>query len=408
MSKIHALTFVTITLFLDTVGFGLIIPIFPTLLVEITGGDMASSSAMSGYLTTVFAVAQLLFSPLLGSLSDRFGRRPVLITSLFFLSINFLILGLADSLWLLFLGRVLTGITAATYATASALIADVSPSSERAQNFGLMGIAFGLGFIFGPALGGVLGSWDVRAPFFAAAGLTLLNTMYGLFFLQETLPKEQRRTFAWKRANPVGAMRQISRYPALSGLIACMFLYAIGHHVFPSNWNFYTIERFAWSPLDVGLSLAFVGVMAVAVQGGLLRWVIPKFGAERVACFGIGATILAYLGVASAASVTTLYIWIAISSLGGLTGPAVQSIMTNQLPQNEQGELQGVIASVNSLAMILGPLAITQSFTYFTSPTTPIYLPSAAFLFAAAITVISLGIFVRQASRLNRLLHSGN
>jgi len=183
MSKIHALTFVTITLFLDTVGFGLIIPIFPTLLVEITGGDMASSSAMSGYLTTVFAVAQLLFSPLLGSLSDRFGRRPVLITSLFFLSINFLILGLADSLWLLFLGRVLTGITAATYATASALIADVSPSSERAQNFGLMGIAFGLGFICGPALGGVLGSWDVRAPFFAAAGLTLLNTMYGLFFL---------------------------------------------------------------------------------------------------------------------------------------------------------------------------------------------------------------------------------
>ena len=400
MQRKHALTFVTITVFLDTIGFGIIVPIMPEYLTQLAGIDLSAASAMSGYLMVSFAVTNFLFAPLLGSLSDRYGRRPVLMLSLFFYGVSYLIAGFATALWVLFIGRFLTGITSATYATASALIADVSPPEQRAQNFGLLGLAFGLGFIFGPTIGGILGAWDLRAPFFVAAALTFINTAYGFFFLKETLSADNRRAFELRRANPLGALRQIKRYPILLGLIIGMFIFNIGHHVYPANWNFYAIEKFRWTPIEVGLSMGFVGLLAAIVQGGLIRVVIPKYGAVRCAAFGLFCAATAYLGIAFAASTMSVYLWFLVSAFAGLSGPAITSIMSNQLPQNEQGELQGIMASAMSLASIIGPLLMTQTFAFFTSYDTPVYLPGSAFIVAALLTVVALAIFLQQVHKL--------
>lgn len=391
--KRHALTFVTITVFLDTVGFGLIMPVLPEFLMQLTGYELADTASIAGYLVVCYALLQFLFSPIAGNLSDRFGRRPVLLISLFMYGINYLIAGLATTLWVLFIGRVLTGITSATYATANALIADVSPPEERAQNFGLMGMAFGLGFVFGPSLGGFLGEIDIRLPFYVAAGLAGLNTLYGFFTLRETLPADQRRTFEWRRANPVGMLLQVKKFPILVGLISVMFIYNIGHHVYPSNWNFYTIEKFDWTPLDVGLSMGLVGILMALVQGVLIRLVIPRWGAAKTAFVGFSAAAVAYFGIASAANSMAVYAWCIVSALAGLIGPAVTSIMANQVPQNEQGELQGINASVGSIAAIIGPLLMTQSFSYFTGADTPFYFPGVAFTIAGVLAVGSLLIF---------------
>jgi DHA1 family tetracycline resistance protein-like MFS transporter len=392
-SKRHALVFVTITVFLDTVGFGVIMPVLPEFLMQLTGGGLSETSSIAGYLVVFYASLQFLFAPVLGNLSDRYGRRSVLLISLFFYAVNYLIAGLATTLWVLFIGRILTGITSATYATANALIADVSPPEERAQNFGLLGVAFGLGFIFGPTIGGLLGEWDVRAPFFAAAGLAALNTLYGALVLKETLPADRRREFDWRRANPLGMLVQLRRYPILVGLVTAMFIYNIGHHVYPSNWNFYTIEKFNWTPLDVGLSMGLVGVLMALVQGYLIRLVIPRWGAPKTAFVGFAAAASAFIGIAFAPTALTVYLWCAVSSLAGLAGPAVASIMANQVPQNEQGELQGINASVGSIAAIIGPLMMTQSFAVFTGPGAPIYFPGVAFLLAGVLTVAALAIF---------------
>ena len=400
MQRKHALTFVTITVFLDTIGFGIIVPIMPEYLTQLAGIDLSAASAISGYLIVSFAVTNFLFAPLLGSLSDRYGRRPVLMLSLFFYGVSYLIAGFATALWVLFIGRFLTGITSATYATANALIADVSPPEQRAQNFGLLGLAFGLGFIFGPTIGGILGAWDLRAPFFIAAALTFINTAYGFFFLKETLSANNRRAFELRRANPLGALRQVKRYPILLGLIIGMFIFNIGHHVYPANWNFYAIEKFRWTPIEVGLSMGFVGLLAAIVQGGLIRVVIPKFGAVRCAAFGLFCAATAYLGIAFAASAMSVYLWFLVSAFAGLSGPAITSIMSNQLPQNEQGELQGIMASAMSLASIIGPLLMTQTFAFFTSDDTPVYLPGSAFIVAALLTVVALAIFLQQVHKL--------
>ncbi len=392
-NKRHALTFVTITVFLDTVGFGLIMPVLPEFLMELTGLDLSRTSQIAGYLVVFYAALQFLFSPTIGNLSDRFGRRPVLLISLSMYAINYMIAGMATVLWVLFIGRILTGIASATYATANALIADVSPPEERAQNFGLLGMAFGLGFIFGPSLGGFLGEIDTRLPFFAAAGLAALNTLYGFFTLKETLPGEQRRKFEWKRANPIGGLLQIGKYPILLGLIAVMFIYNIGHHVYPSNWNFYTIEKFNWTPWDVGLSMGLVGVLMAFVQGYLIRVVIPRWGSPRTAFVGFVACAAAYLGIAFAPNPFSVYLWCFVSALAGFVGPSVAGIMSNQVPQNEQGELQGINASVGSLAAIIGPLLMTQSFSYFTGPDAPFYFPGIAFTIAGALAILSVVIF---------------
>ena len=400
MHKRHALTFVTITVFLDTVGFGVIVPVLPQFLVLFGDVSLSDASALSGYLIFSYAVTNFMFAPMLGNLSDAYGRKPLLVMSLFVYGGAYLLSGFATALWMLFLGRLLTGITSATYAIANALIADVSTPEDKTQNFGLLGVAFGLGFIVGPALGGIIGAWDLRAPFFIAAALAFINTLYGLIFFRETLAPENRRPFELKRASPWGALTQLRKYPLLIGLVIAVFLNNIGHHIWPSNWNFYTIEKFAWTPLDVGLSMAFVGVMSVIVQGGLLRIVIPKFGPVRCAYFGVTATILAFVGVATAGSSAALYFWCGVSSLGGLAGPSVNSILSNQVAADSQGELQGIMASVSSVAMIVGPLLLTQTFTYFTSESAPLYLPGSAFWVAALLTLAALIIFFQQIRRL--------
>ena len=400
MHKRHALTFVSITVFLDTVGFGVIVPVLPQFLVLIGNVNLSDASALSGYLIFSYAVTNFMFAPMLGNLSDAYGRKPLLVTSLFVYGGAYLLSGFATALWMLFLGRLLSGITSATYAIANALIADVSTAEDKAQNFGLLGVAFGLGFIVGPALGGIIGAWDLRAPFFIASGLAFINTLYGLIFFRETLAPENRRPFELKRASPWGALTQLSKYPLLIGLVIAVFLNNIGYHIWPSNWNFYTIETFAWTPLDVGLSMAFVGVMSVIVQGGLLRIVIPKFGPVRCAYFGITATIVAFVGVATAGSSAALFFWCGMSSLGGLAAPSVNSILSNQVAADSQGELQGIMASVSSVAMIVGPLLLTQTFTYFTSDSAPLYLPGSAFWVAAILTSAALIIFFQQIRRL--------
>ena len=391
--KRHALIFVTITVFLDTVGFGLIMPVLPEFLMQLTGRELAETASIAGYLVVCYALLQFLFSPVAGNLSDRFGRRPVLLISLFMYGINYLIAGLATTLWVLFIGRVLTGITSATYATANALIADVSPPEERAQNFGLMGMAFGLGFVVGPSLGGLLGEIDIRLPFYVAAGLAGLNVLYGFITLRETLPEENRRAFEWRRANPVGMLMQVKKFPILVGLISVMFIYNIAHHVYPSNWNFYTIEKFSWTPLDVGLSMGLVGILMAVVQGGLIRVVIPRWGAPKTAFVGFSAAAIAYFGIATAPNSMAVYAWCVVSALAGLVGPAVTSIMANQVPQNEQGELQGINASVGSVAAIIGPLLMTQSFSFFTGNEAPVYFPGVAFTIAGILAIGSLIIF---------------
>ncbi len=396
----HALIFVVVTVFIDTVGFGIIMPVMPQFLQGLSGGSLAESSALAGYLIVVYAGLQFLFAPLIGNLSDRFGRRPVLLVSLFAYGVNYLLAGLATSLWLLFVGRMLTGMTSATYATANALIADVSSAEERAQNFGLLGVAFGLGFIFGPTLGGMLGAWDLRAPFFAAAGLAFINVLYGWIWLPETLSANQRRRFDWRRANPVGMLVRVSARPALAGLIITLFIYNIGHHVYPSNWNFYTIEKFDWSPLQIGVSMGVVGVLMALVQGLLIRRVIPRWGATRTAFAGFTCAAVAFMGIAFAVRAESLYLWCAVSALAGLAGPAVAAILANQVPQNEQGELQGINASVSSLAAIIGPLAMTQSFAWLTGSNAPVYFPGIAFLLAGVLTLMAIVLFARATRRL--------
>ena len=397
----HALIFVTITVFLDTVGFGVIMPVLPEFLISLTGFTLAEASAWAGYLVVSYACFQFLCAPVIGNLSDRYGRRPILLVSLLMYAANYLIAGLATTLWVLFIGRVLTGITSATYATANALIADVTPAEERAQNFGLIGMAFGLGFVVGPGLGGLLGEIDLRLPFFFAAGMALLNTLYGYFFLRETLPVEMRRPFEWRRANPVGMLLQVKKYPILIGLISVMFIYNIGHHVYPSNWSFYTIEKFAWTPLDIGLSMMLVGVLMAFVQGYVIRLVIPRWGPVLTAFVGFTGATVAYFGIATASVGYVLYFWCVISATMGLAGPAVTGIMSNQVPQNQQGELQGINASMGSIGAIFGPLLMTQSFTFFTSPNAPTYLPGIAFFLAGILALVAVLIFVFNVRHLN-------
>ena len=396
----HTLTFVTITVFIDTLGFGVIMPVLPEFLMRLTGDSLSATSSIAGYLIVCYASLQFLFAPIIGNLSDRYGRRNVLLISLFAYSLNYLIAGLATTLWVLFIGRILTGITSATYATANALIADVSPPEQRAQNFGLLGMAFGLGFIFGPSIGGLLGEWDIRAPFFAAAALAAANTVYGFFVLQETLSIDQRRPFNWRRANPIGMLAQLKKYPVLIGLIIVMFIYNIGHHVYPSNWNFYTIEKFNWTPFDVGLSMGLVGLMMAFVQGYLIRIVIPKWGSAKTAVIGMTAAAAAFIGIAFASSTQTLYLWCLVSAFAGFIGPAVAGIMSNQVPVNEQGELQGINASIGSISAVIGPLLMTQSFALFTGDQTPIYFPGVAFLIAAGLTLTALVLFIANLRQL--------
>ncbi|MCY7410335.1 MAG: TCR/Tet family MFS transporter [Chitinophagales bacterium] len=390
-----ALGFIFITLLIDVTGFGIIIPVMPKLITELTGGTLSDAARYGGWMMFAFAAMQFIFSPVMGNMGDHFGRRPVLLAALFGFAIDYIILAFAPTIGWLFVGRILAGITGASFSTATAYIADITPPEKRAQNFGLIGVAFGLGFIIGPAVGGILGAYGSRVPFFAAAGLTFCNFLYGYFILPESLKKENRRKFDFKRANPIGSLMQLRKYPVISGLIASLLLIYIAAFAVQGTWTFFTMEQFHWDTKMVGYSLAAVGVLVAGVQGGLIRFAIPKLGQKRAVYLGLAFYTLGFLLFAFATQGWMMFVILVPYCLGGIAGPALQGIISSQVPANEQGELQGGLTSLVSVTTIIGPPVMANLFAAFTSDSAPIYFPGAAFLLGAILTFISLLLAMR-------------
>ena len=394
--KNAALIFIFITLLLDVIGLGIIAPVMPNLIMELTGEGISTSAQYGGWLIIAYALPQFLFAPVIGGLSDQFGRRPVLLASLFGFGIDYLFLGFAPTISWLFVGRLVSGITGASYATATAYIADVSTPEKRAQNFGLVGAAFGLGFIVGPTLGGLLGQYGTRVPFFVSAGLTLLNWLYGYFILPESLSKENRRKFDIKRANPVGALIQFKKYPMILGLVASLVLIYLASHATHSTWSFYTMEKFSWDEAMVGYSLGFVGLMVALVQGGLVRVAIPKLGHKKALIVGLMFSAFGFALFGLANQGWMMFAIMVPFALGGIAGPALQGIISNQVPDNAQGEIQGSLTSLASLTSIFGPLLMTTLFAQYSAPEAAVYFPGAPFMMGAVLTAVSVFLCIRS------------
>lgn len=386
-SRKAAMGFIFITLLIDITGLGIIIPVFPKLIGELTGGNISQVSQWGGILTVVYAVMQFFCAPIIGSLSDKYGRRPVLLISLVGFGIDYLFMAFAPTIWWLFLSRVIAGITGASFTTASAYIADISSPESRAKNFGLIGAAFGLGFIIGPSLGGLLAHFGLRVPFIVAAACCLLNALYGYFVLPESLSKEHRRTFEWKRANPIGSLTNLKKYPSVLALIGSLVLVYIAAHSLQSTWTYINIERFNWSEQKLGYSLGVVGAMTFLVQGVLIRYVNPKLGNEKSVYIGLSIYALGMLAFAFANQSWMMFVFMIPYCLGGIAGPALQAILAGHVPRNEQGELQGALTSMMSLTSIVGPLVMTSLFAWFTKPNAPIHFSGAPFLLGSALLI---------------------
>lgn len=384
-----AIGFIFITLMIDITGLGLIIPVMPALINELTGEGISRASEYGGWLVFTFAVMQFLFSPVLGGLSDQYGRRPIILIALFGFAIDYLLLAFAPTLLWLFVGRALAGVTGASITTATAYIADISTKENRAQNFGMIGAAFGLGFIIGPVIGGLLGSFGPRVPFMVAAALTFVNFLYGYFVLPESLKKENRRPFNWKRANPIGSLKNLQRYPALSGLALSFILINLASHAVQSNWSYFVIEKFGWSETMIGISLGVVGILVALVQGGLIRFTNPVLGNEKSVYTGLLLYSAGLFLFAFASQSWMMFVFLIPYCLGGIAGPAIQSIMSSSVPSNEQGELQGALTGLLSLTSIVGPPMMTGLFAYFTKPTAPVHFSGAAFLLGALLMLLS-------------------
>lgn len=394
-NKQAALGFIFVTILIDTIGFGIIIPVLPNLIIELTHSTTSEAARIGGWLLFAFAIMQFLCAPILGGLSDQYGRRPILLGSLFGFGLDYIFLALAPTLGWLFIGRIIAGVMGASFTTAGAYIADISTPEKRGQNFGIIGAAFGLGFIIGPAMGGFLGSYGSRVPFMAAACLSLLNFLYGLFILPESLKQENRRPFEWKRANPVGSLLNLKRYPVVLGLVASLVLIYIAAHAVQSNWSYYTIEKFKWSSAMIGGSLAAVGVLIAIVQGGLIRIIIPAWGQKNSLYVGLGLYSIGLVLFAFATEGWMMFAFLIPYCLGGIAGPALQGIISSQVPSNEQGELQGALTSLMSVTSIFGPLLMAQLFSYFTAATAPVYFPGAPMLMGALLTTLSLLLAMR-------------
>ena len=397
--KQAALGFIFVTLLIDIIGLAIIIPVFPKLIEKLIHGNISDASRYSGLLLVAYSVMQFLFSPILGNLSDRYGRRPVLLFSLLGFGIDYLFLAFAPSIGWLFVGRIIAGITGASFTTAAAYIADVSTPEKRAQNFGMIGVAFGLGFIIGPVIGGVLGKMDTHYPFYAAAALALLNAAYGFFILPESLSKDNRRKFDIKRANPLGSLLQLKKYPSVIGLAVSLFLIYFAAHAVQSVWTYYTIEKFHWSEDVVGYSLGFIGLMIALVQGGLIRIAIPKLGQERAIWLGLVFYAIGLLLFGFANKGWMMFAFMIPYALGGIAGPALQGVMTNEIPANEQGELQGGLTSLMSISAVFVPLFMTPVFAYFTSARSHIYLPGAPFFAGSFLMLLSALLAIRSFKR---------
>lgn len=396
----YALAFIFITMLVDTIGLGIIIPVTPNIIAQLTGQGLSDAARWGGWLMFVFAAMQFVCAPIFGNLSDRFGRRPVLILSLVALGIDYLITGLAPTIVWLFIGRILSGMAGATYPTVNAYIADVSPPEKRAANFGLTGAAFGVGFILGPAIGGIIGdAYGPRMPFFVSAAVAVLNALFGFLVLKESLPLARRRVFELWRANPVGSLIAVRRYPMVFGLIGVVILGQLAHDALPATWTYYTMLKFHWTSAEVGYSLMAVGALTTVSFGVLPRFVVPRIGEVRAVYVGLLCLVIGYSGYAFSAAPWQIYGWMVVWALGGLSNTALNSILTQQVPANEQGELQGAVASVASLTSVAAPVLMTSLFAYFTSPHALIYFAGASFLAAALCEFGALGIFARTKAR---------
>ena len=403
-----AIGFIFITLMLDVTGLGLILPVLPKLILQLIDGNISDASRSGGMLTFTYAIMQFLFAPVLGGLSDQFGRRPVLLFSLLGFALDYLFLSFAPSIGWLFVGRAVAGITGASFTTATAYIADISNAENRAKNFGMIGAAFGLGFIIGPVIGGLLGSFGPRVPFMVAAGLSFLNCLYGYFILPESLSLSNRRKFSIKRANPLGSLMNLKKYPGIGGLVISFFLIYLAAHAVQSNWSFFTIERFGWDEKMIGISLGVVGLLVAAVQGGLVRVINPMIGNEKSVYFGLLLYAIGLLLFAFASQSWMMFVFLIPYCLGGIAGPALQSIISGNVAANEQGELQGTLAGLISLTSIAGPPMMTGLFSYFTKQGAPIHFSGAAFLLGSVLMLCSAFIAFRtlRAVKIKPVLHS--
>ncbi len=395
-----AIAFILLTLVIDIIGIGLVVPVLPELVKEFVGGDASTAGRYVGVIAATYSLAQFLFAPIIGALSDRFGRRPVLLASMFGLAIDYLIQGFAPTIGWLFVGRLIAGIMGASFSTANAYIADVSNEKTRARNFGLTGAMFGIGFIIGPTLGGWLGGIDLRLPFFAAAGLSLLNWLYGFFILPESLPLESRSTFSLAKANPLGSIGNLRMYPVVAGLAIAFICSSLAQRGLENVWVLYTGYRFHWDEVTNGTTLGLVGLMAVIVQGGLVRPIVSRFGARRVAILATLLSSVAFLGYGLSSQGWMIPIVIVFGAMGGLAGPAIQSIVAGQVPPSDQGKIQGALTSLIGLTSVVAPLIFTTGlFGYFTSRSAVFPLPGAPFFLGSGLLLVAAFVLSRVFAR---------
>jgi len=390
-----AVAFIFVTILLDTLALGVIIPVLPKLVESFVNNDTASAARIFGLFGTAWALMQFFFSPILGGLSDRFGRRPVVLLSNLGLALDYVLMALAPSLTWLFVGRVISGITSASVSTAFAYIADVTPAEQRAAVFGKVGVAFGAGFILGPAVGGLLGGMDPRLPFWVAAGLSFANTLYGLLILPESLPPDRRSPFRWKSANPLGALHLLRSDRVLAGLSVVNFLAQVAHVVLPSTFVLYATYRYGWDTTTVGLTLAIVGICSMAVQGAAIGPIVQRFGERRALLLGLGCGAVGFLIYGAAPTGPLFWLGIPVMALWGVAGAALQALTTQLVAPDQQGQLQGATSSVQSVSQLVGPFLFTLTFAYFIGAQAPLKLPGAPFLLASALLVLALVIAAR-------------
>ena len=387
--KSAAIGFIFITMLIDITGWGIIIPVIPKLIKELIHGDISEAAKYGGWLTFAYAITQFMFAPLIGNLSDKFGRRPIILISLFAFSMDYLLLAFAPTITWLFIGRIIAGLTGASITTASAYIADVSTPENRAKNFGMIGAAFGLGFIIGPVIGGLLGQYGSRVPFYAAACLCLLNFLYGYFILPESLSVDNRRNFNLKRANPIGAFMNIRKRPSLYGLLFSLFLVYVASHSIQGNWSYFTMYKFHWDEKMVGISLGVIGLLVGLVQGVLIRWINPILGNEKSIYVGLALYTVGLSLFAMATESWMVFLFLVPYCLGGIAGPAMQAVISSKVDASEQGEIQGTLSSLMSASTIIGPPLMSSVFYYFTHNDAPFKFAGAPFVLGASLMLIS-------------------
>lgn len=395
----RGLVLVFIILFLDIIGIAIIMPVLPALLRELTGDDISAAAVDGGWLMLIYAAMQFVFAPVIGNLSDRFGRRPILLISILTFAIDNLICAAATSLAMLYIGRALAGISGGSYATCAAYIADISDDSNRSKNFGLIGVAFGVGFTVGPVIGGLLGELGPRVPFLGAGLLSLANFVASWFFLPETLAPQNRRRFQWRRANPLGALRQMRNYRGIGWIMAVMSMYWLSHAVYPSIWSFVTAYRYGWSEAQIGLSLGVYGIGAALVMLLVLPRLIPLMGEWRAALLGMTVSAAGLMGFGLAWEGWVIYVVIVASALEAIADPPLRSLAAAKVPPSAQGELQGAMTSLSSLTTIIGPIIFTQTFFHFTGENAVVDFGGAPFVLASGFMVVAIVMFVRRVRR---------